>query len=72
MIIYDFKIKNTKKWYKITFLNWFNDYVYCKNENELYKLYKISNEYCISKAKDWIIDFMNWIYDFWYIKIKLV
>lgn len=59
MIIWVFKIKNTKRWYKITVLNWFNDFVYCKNENDLLKLYKISNEYNISKYKDDIKYYMN-------------
>lgn len=61
-----FTVKNTKRWYKITFLNWLNNYVYCKNENELYKLYKISNEYNISRSKKDIIDYMHWIVNFWY------
>lgn len=52
MIIWAFKIKKTKRWYKISILNWFNDFVYCKNENDLLKLYRISNEYNISKYKD--------------------
>ena len=63
---WNFTVKKTKRWYKITFLNWFNDYVYCKNENELNKLYKISNEYNISRSKKSIIDYMNWIVNFWY------
>lgn len=59
MIIWSFKIKNTKKWFKITFLNWFNDYVFLKNEKEINKLYKISNEYNISRSKDWIINYIR-------------
>jgi hypothetical protein len=55
----NFKIKKTKKWYKITVLNWFNDFVYCKNKNDLLKLYKISNEYCINRDKQNIIEYMN-------------
>lgn len=54
-----FKVKKCKKWFKITVLNWFNDYVYCKNENDLIKLYRISNEYCISKDRQSIIEYMN-------------
>jgi hypothetical protein len=64
--VWNFTVKKTKKWFKITFLNWFNDYVYCKNENELNKLYRISNEYNISRSKKDIIDYMNWIVNFWY------
>jgi len=60
MIIWVFKIKNTKRWYKISILNWFNDFVYCKNENDLLKLYKISNEYNISKYKDDIKYYMKY------------
>lgn len=61
MIIWYFKIKNTKRWYKITYLNWFNDFVYIRNKSELHKLYKISNEYNISKNKESIISYMdNW------------
>lgn len=63
---WNFTVKKTKRWFKITFLNWFNDYVYCKNENELNKLYRISNEYNISRSKKDIIDYMNWIVNFWY------
>ena len=63
---WNFTVKKTKKWFKITFLNWFNDYVYCKNETELNKLYRISNEYNISRSKKDIIDYMNWIVNFWY------
>ena len=59
MIIGNFFIKKTKKWFKIVFLNWFNDYVFVKNENEINKLYRISNEYCISKAKSQLIEFMK-------------
>ena len=59
MIIWVFKIKNTKRWYKISILNWFNDFVYCKNENDLLKLYRISNEYNISKYKDDIKYYMK-------------
>jgi len=55
----NFKIKKTKKWYKITVLNWFNDFVYCKNQKDLLKLYKISNEYCINRDKQNIIEYMN-------------
>jgi hypothetical protein len=55
----NFKIKKCKKWFKITVLNWFNDYVYVKNQNELYKLYKISNEYCISQDKQSILEYIN-------------
>ena len=53
---------NTKKWFKITFLNWFNDFVYIRNKNEFYKLYRISNEYNISKSKDLLLDYINWKY----------
>ena len=63
MIIWYFKIKNTKRWYKITALNWFNDFVFIRNKNELNKLYKISNEYNISKNKESIIYYM----DHWYL-----
>lgn len=62
-IIHDFKVKKCKRWYKITYLNWFNDYVYVKDKSELNKLYKLSNEYCIKKARDSIIQYM----DKWYV-----
>ena len=64
MIVWSFWIKNTKKWFKITFLNWFNDFVYIRNRNEFHKLYRISNEYNISKSKDLLLDIIDW-------KIKL-
>lgn len=59
MIIYNFKIKKCRKGFKITFLNWFNDYVFVKNTNELNKLYKISNEYNIRLAKNDIMFYMQ-------------
>ena len=55
---------NTKKWFKITFLNWFNDFVYIRNKNEFHKIYRISNEYNISKSKNLLLDIIDW-------KIKL-
>jgi len=57
--INDFRIKKVKNWFKIVFLNWFNDYVYIKSEKELNKLYRISNEYNISRSKDLLIKFIN-------------
>lgn len=59
MIIKQFHIKKTKRGFKVTFLNWFNDYVFLKNENDLNKLYKISNEYNIKLAKDGLITFIK-------------
>ena len=55
----NFTIKKCKKWYKITALNGFNDYVFIKNENEIRKLYKISNEYHISRNKQDIINYIK-------------
>ena len=54
-----FKIKKTKNWFKIVFLNWFDDFVYIKNENELYKLYKITNEYNLNNSKKLLINFIK-------------
>ena len=56
---WNFKIKKCKKWYKVVALNGFNDYVFIKNENEINKLYKISNEYNINRSKHDIIDYMQ-------------
>lgn len=56
---WNFAIKNCKKWYKVTFLNGFSDYVYLKNEKDINKLYKISNEYNINKEKQYIIDYIK-------------
>lgn len=58
-----FKIMNTKKWFKIKCS--YNDlYVFIRNRNEFHKLYRISNEYNISKSKDLLLDIIDW-------KIKL-
>lgn len=54
-----FKVKKTKKWFKITVLNWFNDFVFCKSQKDLIKLHRISNEYCINHDKQAIIEYMN-------------
>ena len=59
-----FTVKKTKKWFKITYLNWFNDFVYIRNRNEFHKLYRISNYYNINKSKDLLLDIIDW-------KIKL-
>jgi hypothetical protein len=54
-----FTVKKTKKWFKITYLNWFNNYVYINNINEFNKLYRISNYYCIDQCKEDIIDYIK-------------